>query len=80
MKFSLKRDAWTVYASRNSLAIEMKTRHLLRVEFSIKKVSSRVFFKDDLTVLDWFIGQLSCKVLYQKNYPEKLPNVLQVRR
>ena len=25
---------------------------------------------------DWFIGQLSCKVLYQKNYPEKLPNVL----
>ena len=45
MKFSLKRDAWTVYASRNSLAIEMKTRHLLRVEFSIKKVSSRVFLK-----------------------------------
>ena len=28
-----------------SLAIEMKTRHLLRVEFSIKKVSSRVFLK-----------------------------------
>ena len=37
MKFSLKRDAWTVYASSNSLAIEM--------EFSIKKVSSRVFLK-----------------------------------
>ena len=39
----------------------METRYLLEVEFSIKKVSSQVPFRDDLTVLDWFIRQLSCK-------------------
>ena len=39
----------------------METRYLLEVEFSIKKVSSQVPFRDDLTVLDWFIRQLSSK-------------------
>ena len=39
----------------------METRYLLEVEFSIKKVSSQVPFRDDLTVLDWFIRQLSYK-------------------
>ena len=45
VKFKLKRDAWTIYASRNSLSPVMETRHLLEVEFSIKKVSSQVFLK-----------------------------------
>ena len=49
----------------------METRYLLEVEFSIKKVSSQVPFRDDLTVLDWFIRQLSCKRAVPKELPKK---------
>ena len=44
-----------------ALSPVMETRHLLEVEFSIKKASSQVPFRDDLTVLYLFIRQLSSK-------------------
>ena len=67
VKFKLKRDAWTIYASRNSLSPVMETRHLLEVEFSIKTLSSQVLLETIWRFSIYLFVNSVIKVLYQEN-------------
>ena len=61
MKFSLKRDAWTISASRNSIISCNGNEAFVRGGIQYQEIKFPGSFKDDLTVLDLFIRQLSCK-------------------
>ena len=57
MKFSLKRDAWTITASRNSIISCYGNEAFVRGGIQYQEIK----FPGSLTVLDLFIRQLSCK-------------------
>ena len=61
MKFSLKRDAWTISASRNSIIYCNGNETFVRGRIQYQESKFPGSFRDDLTVLDLFIRQLSCK-------------------
>ena len=61
MKFSLKRDAWTISESRNSIISCNGNETFVRGEIQYQESKFPRSFRDDLTVLDLFIRQLSSK-------------------
>ena len=61
MKFSLKRDAWTISESRNSIISCYGNETFVRGEIQYQESKFPRSFRDDLTVLDLFIRQLSSK-------------------
>ena len=61
MKFSLKRDAWTISASRNSIISCNGNETFVRGGIQYQDIKFPGSFSDDLTVFDLFICQLSCK-------------------